>query len=420
MRRFDLCLLVSGVLAFSTACGSSSPGGPGNGGAGHGGAGGGTSGTGGGTSGTGGGASGTGGGTSGTGGGTSGTGGGTSGSSGMDGGAGRDGGGSDVDAAVDMPSGDTSDASDAGDAGLTTTELRGQYLANSVLGCAGCHTPQKVGGGGADTTKAFSGVDCFVTGTNLCLSSANLTNDATGIKSLTDQQVIDAFTKGIFPGSLDGGGTQYLFANMPYYQFSNLTASDAAAIVAYLRALPAVAHTGAANSGTFATRPTAAQWTPVALADLPNPNGGVDAGATSLMNGKYLGALICSTCHTVNTGAVAPAPLQLDATKAFQGGKTSTVTVTVAADAGTDGGDGGTTSVSKQIESANLTPDVTGLAGWTAPQISTAITAAKDNMGRSICGMRALSGLAAQDATDVANYFKAIPAVSNAITMTCY
>jgi hypothetical protein len=401
MRRFDLCLLVSGVLAFSAACGSNSPAGPGKDA--------GTAGTGGGTSGTGGGTSGTGGGTSGTGGGTGGTGG--TGSSGMDGGAGHDGGGSDADAAVDLPTGD------AADGGLTATELRGQYLANSVLGCAGCHTPQKVGGGGADTTKAFSGVDCFVTG---CLSSANLTNDATGIESLTDQQVIDAFTKGIFPAKLDGGGTQYLFANMPYYQFSNLTASDAAAIVAYLRALPAVAHTVTANSGTFATRPTAAQWTPITLADLPNPSGGVDAGATSQMNGKYLGALICSTCHTVNTAAVAPAPLQLDATKAFQGGKTSTVTVTVAADAGTDGGDGGTTAVSKSIESANLTPDVTGLVGWTAPQISTAITTAKDNMGRSICGMRALGGLTAQDATDVANYLKAIPAVSHAITMTCY
>jgi len=41
---------------------------------------------------------------------------------------------------------------DGGDGGvvLTGPALRGQYLVNSVLGCSGCHTPQKVGGGGPD------------------------------------------------------------------------------------------------------------------------------------------------------------------------------------------------------------------------------------------------------------------------------
>ena len=79
-----------------------------------------------------------------------------------------------------------------------------------------------------------------------------------------------------------------------------------------------------------------------------------------------------------------------------------------------------TVTVTRSVGSANLTPDVTGLAGWTAPQISTAITAAKDNMNRSICGMRALTGITASDATDIANYLQAIPPVANTPTPTCY
>jgi mono/diheme cytochrome c family protein len=236
-------------------------------------------------------------------------------------------------------------------------------------------------------------------------------------------------TKGIFQDKLDGG-TQYLFANMPYYQFSNLTAADSAAIVAYLRTVTGVAHTPPANGGTFATRPTTPQWAPVALADLPSPvaadggtDGGTDAGAASTSNGKYMAALMCSTCHTVNTAATAP--LQLDATKAYQGGKTFNTTVTVPVDGGTDGGDGGadaatTTTVSKQIQSMNLTPDTTGLKTWTAAQIVTAIKQGKDEGGRTICSpMRPFPNLTDKDAMDIAAYLQAIAPATNAITMTC-
>lgn len=409
MRRLKLALFLSSVLVLPMACSSSTTPAK-DGGAGSGGS-----------------KAGSGGSTAGSGGGTAGTG-----TAGSDGGAGSGtagtDGSTDGDAATDGPV-------------LTTQETRGQYLVKSVLGCSGCHTPQLAGGAGPDNTKFLGGVACFSKGATAadCLNSANLTNDATGLKNLTDQQVKDAFTAGIYPLSGDGG-TQYLFAQMPYYQFAFLTSADADAIVAYLRTVPAVPTptTTAPNGGTFATRPTAAQWATPSLASLPSqaaPDGGTDGGAdaatdanadgaaASVSNGKYLAALLCSTCHTVNTSATAP--LELDVTKAFEGGKTSTVTVTVAADGGTDaaadgGADGGTTTISKSIESANLTPDPTGLAGWTAPQILTAIKTAKDNMGRSICGMRAVSGLIDEDATDIANYLQAIPPVANTIAPTCY
>jgi mono/diheme cytochrome c family protein len=408
MHRLGLALFLTSVLVFPMACGSSGPAGAGkDGGAGKGGKGGSTAGAGGGTAGA----------TAGTGGSAAGA----TGTAGMDGGA---------DVKVDAPA--DGDAATDGPV-LTAEQTRGQYLVKSVLGCAGCHTPQLAGGGGPDNSKFLSGVECFSKDTTSggCLNSANLTNDATGIKTLTDQQVKDAFTKGVFPATVDGG-TQYLFAQMPYYQFSNLTAADASAIVAYLRSLPAVAHAAPANGGPFATRPTAAQWTPTTLAALPSPeaaDGGVDAsadaGTTSTTNGKYLAALVCATCHTVNTSAIAPAPLELDATKAFQGGKEFTTTVPIAvadggADGGTDGGADAATTMSKSIQSANLTPDMTGLKTWTAAQIVTAIKTAKDEAGRSICSpMRAFPGLTDGDALDIANYLKAIPAVANALTETC-
>jgi hypothetical protein len=359
---------------------------------------------------------------------------GNDGGAGTTGAAGHDGGTPDGDAG-----GDASDAPV-----LTAEQQRGSYLVNSVLGCTGCHATPKTD---TQPAKVLGGNDCFAKDTGGgCLASANLTNDATGIKDLSDQQVIDAFTKGIYPVKLDGG-TQYLFSNMPYYQFANLTMADATAIVAYLRTVTPVNHAVAANTGTFATRPTAAQWASVAIADLPSPvtpdggagdagtdagDAGAEAGAgdagtpPSTANGKYMATLMCSVCHTVNTAATAP--LQLDATKAFQGGKKFNTTLTVPADGGVDGGDAGvdggdagaTMMITKEIQSANLTPDTTGLKTWTAAQIVTAIKQGKDEGGRSICSpMRPFPNLTDKDALDIAAYLQAIPPVANAITETC-
>jgi mono/diheme cytochrome c family protein len=320
--------------------------------------------------------------------------------------------------ALDSAGGSTGDASGDGGA-LTAEQTRGQYLVKSVLGCAGCHTPSLPGGGGADNSRFLGGNDCFTKDptTGACLASANLTNDETGLKNLTDQQIKDAFTKGIDPEQPDGG-LQYLFAQMPYYQFASLTDSDAQAIVAYLRTVAGVSHEHPANGGPFATQPTAPQWLPVALADLPSA--AIDAG-TGAGNGKYLSGLMCATCHTVNTSS--KSPLQLNAARAFLGGKEFTTSVTVVVDGGASdgGGDGGSTAtLSKTIQSTNLTSDPTGLQGWTVQQIVTAIKAGKDEAGRTICSpMRPFPGLADQDATDIATYLKAIPPVANALTETC-
>lgn len=283
--------------------------------------------------------------------------------------------------------GSTGAAGSAGGAGGAADPvlLRGEYLTKNVLGCAGCHTPS----GGA----SLSGTDCFVNTTGNCLSSANLTNDDTGIKNLTKQQVEDAFRLGKYPPDT----TKYLFATMPYYQFANVSDDDADAIVAYLRTVPGTAHAVQANSGTYATRPT----TPENAAVSPNtlPSASPVAGPT---NGKYLATLACVSCHTVDL--TNSTPKIIDATKAFQGGRLVTTTVN---------------SASKTLQSANLTPAASGLMSWNVTEVASAITTAKDKNGVALCGMRALANMTSSDATDIASYLLSMPPVTNVITMTC-
>ena len=301
--------------------------------------------------------------------------------------------------AVDVPA-DTSSTDMAGDGGtLTAEQMRGQYL-TGLLGCVNCHTP-KLTGGALDTANLFAGVDCTANASGDCLSTPNLTPDMTGIKAWTDQQVIDAFRMGKDPEMpADGGVAGYLFSNMPYYQYANLTDDDAKAIVAYLRQLPPIVHQEKANAGMFATPPATPQWTPADPTKLPAPGVGAPADAA---NGKYLATLMCATCHTANTGTASP--LHIDETKAFQGGKTSSIT-----------GDGGT----MMFQSSNLTPDMMGIKDWTAMDLVTAIRMAKDKMGKTLCApMRANANITPADATAIADYLLSLPPVANPAVTAC-
>jgi mono/diheme cytochrome c family protein len=334
------------------------------------------------TAGTGGGA-----GAAGHGGGSAGTGGAGGGTAGAGGSAGAAGTGGSVGGSGGATAGTGGGAGAGGTGGVAVDPVvaRGQYLVTNVLGCAGCHTPQ----GGA----LLSGTDCFVkSGTTGCLSSANLTNDPSGLMNFTDQQIKDAFRKGIDPAD----STKFLFANMPYYQFGTLTDTDASAIVAYLRTVPGVSHTVQAPTAPFDVQPAAAEWAAVDPTALPSAG-----SAAGPANGKYLATLACATCHTVNAAGT---PTHIDAAKAFQGGKIVTTTVSGA---------------SKMVQTSNLTPDATGLMTWNVSQVAAAITTAKDKNGTAICGMRALANMTASDAIDIGTYLLSIPAVANTITMTC-
>jgi mono/diheme cytochrome c family protein len=98
----------------------------------------------------------------------------------------------------------------------------GRYLAASIGACIGCHTPgDEVTG--IQVTRAFQ-------------SPSNLTPDATGLASWSEQEIVEAIKLGE-----DRMGTP-LCAPMPA-AFSGMTESDALDIARYLQTLAAAVDT---------------------------------------------------------------------------------------------------------------------------------------------------------------------------------
>lgn len=111
---------------------------------------------------------------------------------------------------------------------------RGRYLVQ-LGGCNDCHTPGNFLGhrdvsrvlGGSDVGFGIPGMGVFV--------GPNLTPDKeTGLGNWTSQQIVTAITTGKRP---DG---RMLAPVMPWRDLATLTPSDALAIAAYLKTLPAV------------------------------------------------------------------------------------------------------------------------------------------------------------------------------------
>jgi len=111
---------------------------------------------------------------------------------------------------------------------------RGAYLV-TVAGCNDCHTPGFFFGkpdmkkylGGSDVGFEIPGLGVF--------NGRNITPDKeTGIGAWTDEQIVAAITTGKRP---DG---RQLAPIMNYAAFVHMTKEDVAAVVAYLRSIPAV------------------------------------------------------------------------------------------------------------------------------------------------------------------------------------
>jgi len=139
---------------------------------------------------------------------------------------------------------------------------RGKYLV-TVIDCAGCHTPFKMGANGPepDETRFLAGHTASVklpavptpngpwmgffplegtafAGPRGVSYPANLTPDKeTGLGAWTEQQFIDT----IRTGRHQGRGREIL-PPMPWRAFKNLTEPDLKAVFAYLRTIPAVSN----------------------------------------------------------------------------------------------------------------------------------------------------------------------------------
>src|SRR5262249_53926225 len=95
----------------------------------------------------------------------------------------------------------------------------------------------------------------------------------------------------------------------------------------------------------------------------------------------------------------------IDLTKAYQGGRIFTKEQLGLLDA----------SYPDIIYSRNVTPDATGLAGWTMQQIEDAISKGKDQMGNAVCAathgsmISPYAALEQADLDDITTYIMTLP-----------
>jgi mono/diheme cytochrome c family protein len=120
-----------------------------------------------------------------------------------------------------------------GSAAAETPVERGRYLMNSIVACGNCHTPQSPQG--PIPGREFAGGTPMNLGPAGIAHAPNITPDReTGIGQWTDAQLIAAIREGRRPdGSIIG-------PPMPIELYRDLSDEDVAALILYMRTVPAV------------------------------------------------------------------------------------------------------------------------------------------------------------------------------------
>jgi mono/diheme cytochrome c family protein len=158
---------------------------------------------------------------------------------------------------------------------------RGEYLVRGIMGCGNCHTPQ--GPDGPDMSLELAG---FTVEDNpqFTAVASNIT-PASRIADWSDAELGRAIREGIRPdGSLIG-------PPMPFSMYRGLSDSDLAAVVAFLRTVPAVENDPGASVYNIPLPP--AYGPPVdSVTDIPR--------AVSVEYGAYLAGSVahCMECHS--------------------------------------------------------------------------------------------------------------------------
>jgi mono/diheme cytochrome c family protein len=297
---------------------------------------------------------------------------------------------------------------------------RGRYIMNNLAACTFCHTPLNPDGS-RDNTKLLAGFTNFFdidpTNPNVgALSSRNLTNHETGLKNATDQQIKDAIRNG---NRTDG---KVLTPVMPYWIFHNMTDSDLDAIIAYLRTVPGVDNRIPPNQQPWLSiNDSGPLATPIDPADIPVPMPGPNSA--SAMRGRYLSSMVglCIDCHTPDRPPVGGMPTlfpqPIDPARAYAGGRMFPREALGFVMPGNP--------FPPIINTRNLTPDATGLMGWTVDQIKAAIAEGKDRNGKAVCAathgslISPFAALEPQDLTDIANYLVSLPPLVNDTAPNC-
>ena len=263
---------------------------------------------------------------------------------------------------------------------------RGQYIFALTGGCA-CHTVPK------GTPNAGARAFPIPFGT---VYSANLTADKeTGLGNWSDQQIIDAMTKGI---SRDGSR---ILPVMPYEKYSGMAEGDLKALVAYLRTLKPVSK----------ATPPLKTWAPFTR-DLGTPlylklfgrfsKSPAEPPPSGIERGRYLvdHVSICGDCHTPRNSIGVP---NQSLYMAGAGGKIGPLGQTVpniTPDKATGIGDWKREDVVELLHSG-IKPDLDNVQGLMDEVIQGAAHGYKD--------------MKREDALAIADYLKSIPPIKNKV-----
>jgi mono/diheme cytochrome c family protein len=276
---------------------------------------------------------------------------------------------------------------------------RGKYLVDHVLLCGVCHTPS-LQNGDPDPMKYLAGSRSYdftdIDGTIVTVNAENLTShDPEGLHAWSDGQIRTALTKGVDDEHVA------LYPIMPYPEYSMLTPEDVDSIIQYLRTVPPNPNIVAADYPYGDQNPPAP---PVDEARVPHTTlPSSDPGYAAAERGRYLAKVACLNCHTEETaqGGIVARDVP-DLSKAFGGGKKYTFIRNA-----------------PEHTSVNITPDATGLAGWSVDDIVAALKSnTEKGTGRTFCnthpgGPDRLGGMMDSDLKDLATYIHTLPPVKN-------
>jgi hypothetical protein len=275
----------------------------------------------------------------------------------------------------------------------TGTVDRGKYLVDHLLVCGACHTPNGPDGK-PDLTKYLAGSRSYdfkdTDGTIVTVNAENLTtHNPEGLATWSDEQIRTALIKGVDDEKIS------IYPIMPYPEYSLLTHEDQDSIIQYLRTVAPNDNVVPADYPYFDQNPPAP---PVDETKIPHTTlAKDDPDYAAAERGRYLAATACLNCHTEQLSADVP---NLD--KAFGGGKKYTYIRGAA-----------------EHTSTNITPDATGLAGWSVDDIVAALkTNQEKGTNRTFCnthpgGPEAIGGLTDGDTRDLAVYIHTLPPVQN-------
>ena len=207
---------------------------------------------------------------------------------------------------------------------------RGQYLANTVMGCTYCHSEHDWKAPGGPVIPAKLGAGQVFPEKNLpgMVIASNLTPDQeTGAGTWTDDQFARAIREGI------GHDGRTLFPLMPYGHFRTMSDEDLASIVVYLRSLPPVRNPLPKTEIIFPVKYLIRGAPQPLSGPVPPPD-----VSSPVKRGEYLTRMAsCVSCHTPQQRGQANMDLVFAGGFAFNVGPLPTVA------------------------SANITPDPSGI-----------------------------------------------------------